>query len=165
MEVYLMNMNVLIVIISLLFNMLAGGTTGNTTPANVQEITGFDPRFLQTMIMFGGNVDMNRGFTQEYDKTYCLDDSYQSYGWGKGSTVRIHGNYRDGFSFDFDIKATQHQENMTFDTPIDGVSIVTRQYTSGDAGYSFSVGPISLQTALQLFSYAASYMTPSNAAA
>lgn len=160
-----MNMNVLIVIISLLFNMLAGGTTGNTTPANVQEITGFDPRFLQTMIMFGGNVDMNRGFTQEYDKTYCLDDSYQSYGWGKGSTVRIHGNYRDGFSFDFDIKATQHQENMTFDTPIDGVSIVTRQYTSGDAGYSFSVGPISLQTALQLFSYAASYMTPSNAAA
>lgn len=160
-----MNMNVLIVIISLLFNLLAGGTTGNTTPANVQEITGFDPRFLQTMIMFGGNVDMNRGFTQEYDKTYYLDDSYQSYGWGKGSTVRIHGNYRDGFSFDFDIKATQHQENVTFDSPIDGVSIVTRQYTLGDAGYSFSVGPISLQTALQLFSYAASYMTPSNAAA
>lgn len=159
-----MNMNVLIVIISLLFNMLAGGTTGNTTPANVQEITGFDPRFLQTMIMFGGNVDMNRGFTQEYDKTYCLDDSYQSYGWGKGSTVRIHGNYRDGFSFDFDIKATQHQENMTFDTPIDGVTIVTHQYTAGDAGYSFSVGPIGLQTALQLFSYAAPYMTPSNAA-
>lgn len=160
-----MNMNVLIVIISLLFNLLAGGTTGNTAPSNVQEVTGFDPRFIQSVLMFGGNVDMNRGFTQEYDKTYYLDDGYQSYGWGKGSTVRIHGNYRDGFSFDFDIKATQHQENMTFDTPIDGVSIVTRQYTSDDAGYSFSVGPISLQTALQLFSYAASYMTPSNAAA
>ena len=161
-----MNMNVLIVIISLLFNLLTGGTTGNTAPSNVQEVTGFDPRFIQSVLMFGGNVDMNRGFTQEYDKTYYLDDDgYQSYGWGKGSSVRVHGNYRDGFSFDFDIKANQHQENVTFDSPIDGVSIVTRQYTSGDAGYSFSVGPISLQTALQLFSYAASYMTPSNAAA
>ena len=146
-----MNMNVLIVIISLLFNLLTGGATGNTTPANVQEITGFDPRFLQTVLMFGGNIDMDRGFTQEYDKTYYLDDGYQSYGWGKGSKVRIHGNCRDGFSFDFDIKATQSLENLTFDTHIDGGYIVTRQYTSGDAGYSFSVGHISLQTALQLF--------------
>ena len=42
-----MNMNVLIVIISLLFNLLTGGTTGNTAPSNVQEVTGFDPRFIQ----------------------------------------------------------------------------------------------------------------------
>ena len=160
-----MNANLLVVIISLLLNLLAGGATGNTTPSNVQEVTGFDPRFIQTVLMFGGNVDRDRGFTQEYDRTYSLDDGYQAYGWGKGSTVRIHGNYRDGFSFDFDIKANQHLENLTFDTPIDGVSIVTRQYTSGDAGYSFSVGPIGLQTALQLFSYAAPSLTPSNAAA
>ena len=157
-----MNMNTILVILSLLFNLLSGGTVG-TLPTTEQTTTGFDPRFLQAMFMYGGNVDMNRDYNQNFDKTYYFDNGFESAGWGQGSSVRVHGNMNSGFMFDFDIKASQHQQEVNITSPIDGVTVVTNQYSSGDSGYSYSIGPINLQTAIQLFNYAASYMTPSNA--
>lgn len=160
-----MNIQTVLVVISLLFHLISGGGgTAGTIPTTGQgNMAGFDPRFLQAMFLYGGNVDMNKAFNQEYDQTYYFDDGYESSGFGKGSSVRIHGNMNSGFTFDFNIKASQHQQVVNVTSPIDGVTIVTHQYSSGDSGYSYSVGPISLQTAIGLFSYAMSSMTPSNA--
>lgn len=158
-----MNMNTILVILSLLFNMLSGGTVGNLPTTGQTSTTGFDPRFLQAMFMYGGSVDMNRDYNQNFDKTYYFDNGVESAGWGQGSSVRVHGNMNSGFMFDFDIKASQYQQEVNITSPIDGVTIVTNQYSSGDSGYSYSIGPINLQSAISLFNYAASYMTTSNA--
>ena len=156
-----MNMNIVFVIISLLFNLFTGGGgTASSTPTTGQwNMSGFNPSSLfQMMYAFGGDVDMDKAFNQEYDYTYYLDDGYQSYGWSKGSYVRIHGNMNSGIIFDFNIKSSQHSQEVNVTTPIEGVTLVTSNYTSGDEGYSFSVGPINLQTALRLFQYAGYYM-------
>ena len=158
-----MNMNILLVIISLLFNLLSGGTTSNAPTINQDKIAGINPYLLQMMYMYGGNIDMDRAYNREYDQTYYLDDDgYRSYGWEKGSYVRVHGNLNSGIYFDFNIKMEQQQQEVVVSTPVEGLSIVTSQYSSGDAGYSFSIGPVNLQTALQLFNMASYYMVPSS---
>lgn len=93
-----------------------------------------------------------------------LKTASKDYGWGKGSSVRVHGNMNTGIYFDFDIKVDQHQQEVTVDTPVEGLKVVTSQYSNGEAGYSFSVGPINLYTAMQLFNSASSYMVQSNTA-
>ena len=158
-------MNIMLVIVVLLFNLLSGGTESTVPTTIVPDGTAWsDPNYLvQLMYMYGGNVDMNKAFNQEYDQTYYFNDGAVSTGFGEVSSVRIHGNMNSGFTFDFNIKASQHQQVVNVTSPIDGVTIVTNQYSSGDSGYSYSIGPISLQTAIGLFSYAMSSMTPSNA--
>jgi len=69
-----------------------------------------------------------------------------------------------GIYFDFNIKANNYQQEVTVDTPVEGLKVVTSQYSNGEAGYSFSVGPINLYTALQIFNSASSYMVQSNTA-
>ena len=157
------NIQTVLVVLSLLFHLISGGTTGTIPTTGQGNMAGFDPRFLQSMFLYGGNVDMNKAFNQEYDQTYYFNDGAVSTGFGEVSSVRIHGNMNSGFTFDFNIKASQHQQVVNVTSPIDGVTIVTNQYSSGDSGYSYSIGPISLQTAIGLFSYAMSSMTPSNA--
>lgn len=93
-------MNIMLVIVALLFNLLSGGTTSNVPTTIVPDGTAWsNPNYLvQLMYMYGGNVDMNRAYEQEYDKTYYFEDGYQAYGWGKGSSVRVHGNMNSGVS-------------------------------------------------------------------
>ena len=143
----------MLVIVALLFNLLAGNGTANiSNTTSVDSSAWANPNYLvQLMYMYGGNVDMNRSYEQEYDKTYVFEDGFKDYGWGKGSSVRVHGNMNTGIYFDFDIKVDQHQQEVTVDTP-------------GEAGYSFSVGPINLYNAMQLFNSASSYMVQSNTA-
>ena len=159
-------MNIMLVIVALLFNLLTGNGTANiSNTTSVDSSAWANPNYLvQLMYMYGGNVDMNRAYEQEYDKTYVFEDGYQAYGWGKGSSVRVHGNMNTGIYFDFDIKVDQQQQEVTVDTPVEGLKVVTSQYSNGEAGYSFSVGPINLYTALQLFNSASSYMVQSNTA-
>ena len=159
-------MNIMLVIVALLFNLLTGNGTANiSNTTSVDSLAWANPNYLvQLMYMYGGNVDMNRAYEQEYDKTYVFEDGYQAYGWGKGSSVRVHGNMNTGIYFDFDIKVDQHQQEVTVDTPVEGLKVVTSQYSNGEAGYSFSVGPINLYTALQLLNSASSYMVQSNTA-
>ena len=159
-------MNIMLVIVALLFNLLSGGTTSNVPTTIVPDGTTWsNPDYLvQLMYMYGGNVDMNRSYEQEYDKTYVFEDGFKDYGWGKGSSVRVNGNMTTGIYFDFDIKVDQHQQEVTVDTPVEGLKVVTSQYSNGEAGYSFSVGPVNLYTAMQLFNSASSYMVQSNTA-
>ena len=159
-------MNIMLVIVALLVNLLSGGTESNVPTTIVPDGTAWsNPNYLvQLMYMYGGNVDMNRSYEQEYDKTYVFEDGFKDYGWGKGSSVRVHGNMNTGIYFDFDIKVDQHQQEVTVDTPVEGLKVVTSQYSNGEAGYSFSVGPVSLSSALKLFNSASSYMVQSNTA-
>ena len=63
-----MNIQTLLVVLSMLFSLIAGGGTIPTTGQG--NMAGFDdPRFLQAMFLYGGNVDMNKAFNQEYDQT------------------------------------------------------------------------------------------------
>ena len=159
-------MNIMLVIVALLVNLLSGGTESNVPTTIVPDGTAWsNPNYLvQLMYMYGGNVDMNRSYEQEYDKTYVFEDGFKDYGWGKGSSVRVHGNMNTGIYFDFDIKVDQHQQEVTVDTPVEGLKVVNSQYSNGEAGYSFRVGPVSLSSALQLFNSASSYMVQSNTA-
>ena len=148
-------MNIMLVIVALLFNLLAGNGTANiSNTTSVDSSAWANPNYLvQLMYMYGGN-----------DKTYVFEDGFKDYGWGKGSSVRVHGNMNTGIYFDFDIKVDQHQQEVTVDTPVEGLKVVTSQYSNGEAGYSFSVGPINLYNAMQLFNSASSYMVQSNTA-
>lgn len=111
-------MNIMLVIVALLFNLLTGNGTANiSNTTSVDSSAWANPNYLvQLMYMYGGNVDMNRAYEQEYDKTYVFEDGYQAYGWGKGSSVRVHGNMNTGIYFDFDIKVDQHQLQCSFST-------------------------------------------------
>ena len=125
-----MNIQTVLVVLSLLFHLISGGTTGTIPTTGQGNMAGFDPRFLQSMFLYGGNVDMNKAFNQEYDQTYYFNDGAVSTGFGEVSSVRIHGNMNSGFTFDFNIKASQHQQVVNVTSPIDGVTIVTNQYSS-----------------------------------
>ena len=159
-------MNIMLVIVALLFNLLTGhGTANISNTTSVDSSAWANPNYLvQLLYMYGGDVDMNRNYNQEFDQTYVFEDGYQAYGWGKGSSVRVHGNMNSGIYFDFNIKANNYQQEVTVDTPVEGLKVVTSQYSNGEAGYSFSVGPINLYTALRLFNSASSYMVQSNTA-
>ena len=123
-------MNIMLVIVALLFNLLSGTTSNVPTTIVPDGTTWSNPDYLvQLMYMYGGNVDMNRSYEQEYDKTYVFEDGFKDYGWGKGSSVRVHGNMNTGIYFDFDIKVDQHQQEVTVDTPVEGLKVVTSQYS------------------------------------
>lgn len=159
-------MNIMLVIVALLFNLLTGNGTANiSNTTSVDSSAWANHNYLvQLLYTYGGDVDMNRNYNQEFDQTYLFEDGYQAYGWGKGSSVRVHGNMNSGIYFDFNIKVNDYQQEVTVDTPVEGLKVVTSQYSNGEAGYSFSVGPITLYNALQLFNSASSYMVQSNTA-
>ena len=81
----------MLVIVALLFNLLSGGTTSNVPTTIVPDGTAWsNPNYLvQLMYMYGGNVDMNRAYEQEYDKTYYFEDGYQAYGWAKAPPLEF----------------------------------------------------------------------------
>lgn len=85
-------------------------------------------------------------------------------GGAKAPPLEFMATWIQGIYFDFNIKVDNYQQEVTVDTPVEGLKVVTSQYSNGEAGYSFSVGPINLYTALQLFNSASSYMVQSNTA-
>ena len=113
------------------------------------------------MALMGNNVSTNwyQDSWNEIDQTIDLGDGqWTQYGYGEGSTVRIHGNLNSGLYFDFSIKGSQWDSQKQVTSPIEGITITQTSYSSADSGYSFSVGPISLQTALTLWNAPTSQM-------
>ena len=166
-----MNIQMIIVILSLLFNLLTGGSLagnwqpidyGNQTTGTTASITAMMPNQMQMMLpllMFGGNINLNQSNWDQVDQTIDLGSgNWQSYGLGKGSSVRIHGSMTNGMYFDFTVKGNTYDQSQKVTSPIEGLTITTSQYSGSDAGYSFSVGPVNWQTAMSLFNYATSSM-------
>ncbi len=166
-----MNIQMIIVILSLLFNLLTGGSLagnwqpidyGNQTTGTTASITAMMPNQMQMMLpmlMFGGSINMNQSNWDQVDQTIDLGSgNWQSYGFGQGSSVRIHGSMANGMYFDFTVKGNTYDQSHQVTSPIEGLTITTSQYSGSDAGYSFSVGPVNWQTALTLFNYATSSM-------
>lgn len=164
-----MNIQMIIVILSLLFNLLTGGSLagnwqpidyGNQTTGTTASITAMMPNQMQMMLpmlMFGGSVNMNQSNWDQVDQTIDLGSgNWQSYGFGQGSSVRIHGSMTNGMYFDFTVKGNTYDQSQKVTSPIEGLTITTSQYSGSDAGYSFSIGPVNWQTALTLFNYATS---------
>lgn len=164
-----MNIQMIIVILSLLFNLLTGGSLagnwqpidyGNQTTGTTASITAMMPNQMQMMLpmlMFGGNINLNQSNWDQVDQTIDLGSgNWQSYGFGQGSSVRIHGSMTNGMYFDFTVKGNTYDQSQKVTSPIEGLTITTSQYSGSDAGYSFSVGPVNWQTALTLFNYATS---------
>ena len=161
----------IIVILSLLFNLLTGGSLagnwqpidyGNQTTGTTASITAMMPNQMQMMLpmlMFGGNINLNQSNWDQVDQTIDLGSgNWQSYGFGQGSSVRIHGSMTNGMYFDFTVKGNTYDQSQKVTSPIEGLTITTSQYSGSDAGYSFSVGPVNWQTAMSLFNYATSSM-------
>lgn len=166
-----MNIQMIIVILSLLFNLLTGGSLagnwqpidyGNQTTGTTASITAMMPNQMQMMLpmlMFGGNINLNQSNWDQVDQTIDLGSgNWQSYGFGQGSSVRIHGSMTNGMYFDFTVKGNTYDQSQKVTSPIEGLTITTSQYSGSDAGYSFSVGPVNWQTAMSLFNYATSSM-------
>lgn len=165
-------MQYLIVIAALLWNLLTGGSVaGNwqplyggsyTTPSTSTSSwslmwnggLGGQSSLLSLIYMMGGNINMSQSSWDSIDQTINIDDGWERYGFGQGSSVRIHGNWSDGVYFDFTVKANSYDQSREWSEPIDGLTISSSSYSSSDSSYSFSVGPLNLRTALNLFSYA-----------
>ena len=146
--------NIIVVIVMVLQILLSGGNAnGNQNYNNMN--------WLQLMALMGNNVSTNwyQDSWNEIDQTIDLGDGqWKQYGYGEGSTVRIHGNLNSGLYFDFSIKGSQWDSQKQVTSPIEGITITLTSYSSADSGYSFSVGPISLQTALTLWNATTSQM-------
>ena len=146
--------NIIVVIVMVLQILLSGGNAnGNQNYNNMN--------WLQLMALMGNNVSTNwyQDSWNEIDQTIDLGDGqWKQYGYGEGSTVRIHGNLNSGLYFDFSIKGSQWDSQKQVTRPIEGTNITQTSYNSADSGYSFSVGPISLQTALTLWNATTSQM-------
>ena len=146
--------NIIVVIVMVLQILLSGGNAnGNQNYNNMN--------WLQLMALMGNNVSTNwyQDSWNEIDQTIDLGDGqWKQYGYGEGSTVRIHGNLNSGLYFDFSIKGSQWDSQKQVTSPIEGITITQASYSSADSGYSFSVGPISLQTALTLWNATTSQM-------
>ena len=146
--------NIIVVIVMVLQILLSGGNAnGNQNYNNMN--------WLQLMALMGNNVSTNwyQDSWNEIDQTIDLGDGqWKQYGYGEGSTVRIHGNLNSGLYFDFSIKGSQWDSQKQVTSPIEGITITQTSYISADSGYSFSVGPISLQTALTLWNATTSQM-------
>ena len=168
-----MNIQMIIVILSLLFNLLTGGSLagnwqpidyGNQTDGTTTTSSGFNMQNPMQMLWFmqmmgGGNINMNKSNWDQIDQTIDLGSgNWQSYGFGQGSSVRIHGSMTNGMYFDFTVKGNTYDQSHQVTSPIEGLTITTSQYSGSDTGYSFSVGPVNWQTALTLFNYATSSM-------
>ena len=78
-------MNIMLVIVALLFNLLTGNGTANiSNTTSVDSSAWANPNYLvQLMYMYGGNVDMNRAYEQEYDKTYVFEMGIRHTGGAK----------------------------------------------------------------------------------
>ena len=146
--------NIIVVIVMVLQILLSGGNAnGNQNYNNMN--------WLQLMALMGNNVSTNwyQDSWNEIDQTIDLGDGqWKQYGYGEGSTVRIHGNLNSGLYFDFSIKGSQWDSQKQVTSPIEGITITQTSYSSADSCYSFSVGPISLQTALTLWNATTSQM-------
>lgn len=147
--------NIIVVIVMVLQILLSGGNAnGNQNYNNMN--------WLQLMALMGNNVSTNwiiKTVGTKSDQTIDLGDGqWKQYGYGEGSTVRIHGNLNSGLYFDFSIKGSQWDSQKQVTSPIEGITITQTSYSSADSGYSFSVGPISLQTALTLWNATTSQM-------
>ena len=92
--------NIIVVIVMVLQILLSGGNAnGNQNYNNMN--------WLQLMALMGNNVSTNwyQDSWNEIDQTIDLGDGqWKQYGYGEGSTVRIHGNLNSGLYFDFSIK-------------------------------------------------------------
>ena len=146
--------SIIVVIVMVLQILLSGGNAnGNQNYNNMN--------WLQLMALMGNNVSTNwyQDSWNEIDQTIDLGDGqWKQYGYGEGSTVRIHGNLNSGLYFDFSIKGSQWDSQKQVTSPIEGITITQTSYSSADSGYSFRVGPISLQTALTLWNATTSQM-------
>ena len=89
--------NIIVVIVMVLQILLSGGNAnGNQNYNNMN--------WLQLMALMGNNVSTNwyQDSWNEIDQTIDLGDGqWKQYGYGEGSTVRIHGNLNSGLYFDF----------------------------------------------------------------
>ena len=147
--------NIIVAIVMFLQILLSGGNVnGNQNYTNMN--------WLQLMALLGNNNASTSWYMDswsEIDQTIDLGDGqWERYGYGKGSTVRIHGNLDSGMYFDFSIKGSQWDSQKQVTNPVEGITITQTSYNSGDSGYSFSVGPVTLQTALNLWNMATSQM-------
>ena len=92
--------NIIVVIVMVLQILLSGGNAnGNQNYNNMN--------WLQLMALMGNNVSTNwyQDSWNEIDQTIDLGDGqWNQYGYGEGSTVRIHGNLNSGLYFDYSIK-------------------------------------------------------------
>ena len=95
--------SIIVAIVMILQILLSGGNAnGNQNYNNMN--------WLQLMALMGNNVSTNwyQDSWNEIDQTIDLGDGqWKQYGYGKGSTVRIHGNLNSGLYFDFSIKGSQ----------------------------------------------------------
>ena len=95
--------SIIVVIVMVLQILLSGGNAnGNQNYNNMN--------WLQLMALMGNNVSTNwyQDSWNEIDQTIDLGDGqWKQYGYGEGSTVRIHGNLNSGLYFDFSIKGSQ----------------------------------------------------------
>lgn len=147
--------SIIVAIVMVLQILLSGGNAnGNQNYNNMN--------WLQLMALMGNNnVSTNwyQDSWNEIDQTIDLGDGqWKQYGYGEGSNVRIHGNLNSGLYFDFSIKGSQWDSQKQITSPVEGITITQTSYSSADSGYSFSVGPISLQTALTLWNATTSQM-------
>ena len=148
--------NIIVAIVMVLQILISGGNA-NGSQNNMNNMS-----WLQLMALMGNNnVSTNwyQDSWKEIDQTIDLGDGqWQQYGYGKGSSVRIHGNLNTGMYFDFSIKGNQWDSQRQVTSPVEGITITQTSYNSGDSGYTFSVGPVTFQTALNLWNMATSQM-------
>ena len=145
----------ILVVMALILQML-GSNGGNTPNANGQNIN-----WLQIMSLMGGNPYVNwyQDASNEVDYTIDLGEGqWEQYGYGKGSKVRVHGNLNTGLYFDFSVDGNQWNQAQQVTSPIEGVTITQRSYNDSNTGYSYSIGPISWQTAINLWNMASTQM-------
>ena len=145
----------ILVVIALVLQMLCsnGANTANADSQNVN--------WLQVMALMGGNSYVNwyQDASSEVDYTIDLGEGqWEQYGYGKGSKVRIHGNLNNGLYFDFSGEGNQWDQTQQISNPIEGITITQRTYNDSSSGYSYSVGPISWQTAVNLWKMASTQM-------
>mgnify|MGYP007122384398 FL=1 len=117
--------NIIVVIVMVLQILLSGGNAnGNQNYNNMN--------WLQLMALMGNNVSTNwyQDSWNEIDQTIDLGDGqWKQYGYGEGSTVRIHGNLNSGLYFDFSIKGSQWDSQKQVTSPIEGITITQTRYS------------------------------------
>ena len=160
-----MDMNMIIVVISLLFNLvssvLGGGTTGivtGTTQQPVQQTAPNMMQMLQMMTLLGGNTNWYQTNINEVDYTIPLDgNGWEKYGFAQGSKVRVHGNLKDGLYFSFSIKGKQYDQSYMPNQVLGGISTVVKTYSGSETGFDVDIGPVGIQQIMYLLNYTSLY--------